>query len=127
MFNNICFDVETGGFNCEVNPITEFACIVYNPITFEKLFEFESIIKPYNGLVLDDGATKVTGLNYDKCMDEGIDAKELFEVMQYIFEHYCVHQLNLYLHICNNHLIYVLFYLAILILILLMYQLKVYQ
>lgn len=90
MFNNICFDVETGGFNADVNPITEFACIVYNPITFEKLFEFETIVKPYHGLILDDGATKVTGLSYERCMDEGADAKELVDVMKYILETFTV-------------------------------------
>lgn len=91
MFYNMCFDVETGGFNADVNPITEFACVVYNPITLEDKFEFECLIKPYHNLVIDAGATKVTGLTHEKLMDEGIEFEEFIEIFKEICNEFKVH------------------------------------
>lgn len=83
-YNFICFDIETGGFKPEQNPITEIAMIVYDVATFEEKFRFETFVKPYNDLILDPKALQVTGINREM-LEDGIDKKELVDILCEIY------------------------------------------
>ena len=58
------------------NPITEFAMIVYNCETFEEKFRFETFVKPYDNLLLEEAALKHTGINREMLKD-GIEIDSL--------------------------------------------------
>jgi len=85
MFDYICLDLETGGFTEKENPITEIAFIVYDGKTFEEKFRFETLVKPYDDLILTEGALKATGITREMLKD-GIDANELVEILKDVFK-----------------------------------------
>lgn len=81
MKNNlgIC-DVETGGTECEKNPITQLTIEVVDPIEFQTIHHFETFVKPYNNLVIEQEALKrsrVTMQQINTGMDSKILIKEL--------------------------------------------------
>jgi len=85
MFDYICFDIETGGLDENKNPITEFAMIVYNCETFEEKFRFETFVKPYDNLLLEEAALKHTGINREMLKD-GIEIEELVNLLVEVFK-----------------------------------------
>jgi DNA polymerase-3 subunit alpha (Gram-positive type) len=85
MFDYVCFDLETGGLDENKNPITEFACIVYCSESFEEKFRFESFIKPYDNLILEEGALKHTGINLEM-LETGILINELVDLLSEVFK-----------------------------------------
>lgn len=87
MFDYICFDVETGGLSEKVNPMTEFAMIVYGCENFEEKMRFESFVKPYNDLKLEPDALKHTGITLEMLKD-GCEIKELVELLIEVFKNF---------------------------------------
>lgn len=90
----IFFDFETGGLtksNYEKNsgkyPITEVAFVPVDPFTYEPLFTYENLIKPYNDdLIYSDEASATTGINKQKCVDNGVSIQEFFDDLKTIFD-----------------------------------------
>lgn len=83
--NYICFDIETGGFSCDKNPITEIALIAYNGETLQNQFEFETFVSLYDNLKLEQEALDKTGITIEM-LETGINVEELVEILIVIFE-----------------------------------------
>lgn len=87
MFDYICFDVETGGLHSDLNPITEFAMIVYDNVKFEEKFRFECFVKPYDELIYDSAALKHTGITMEM-IKQGETVDDLVSLLCDIFKQF---------------------------------------
>lgn len=72
----ILLDFETGGLDCEENPITEVALVVLDSFTFKELDRFETYVKPYNNLKIGQKALEVTGIKLSD-INKGMDIKSV--------------------------------------------------
>lgn len=54
--NYIVFDCETGGLDETKNPITQFACVVLDGVTLKEIDRWETYVKPYAGLKIEQEA-----------------------------------------------------------------------
>lgn len=70
----ICLDFETGGLKPKKNPITQVALKGFSCNDFSEICEFETYVKPYDDLELDEAALKATGITYSDIMN-GMDIK----------------------------------------------------
>lgn len=59
----IVHDCETGGLDETQNPITQYAAIVLDPFTLKEVDRWETFIKPYAGLKLEQQALDKTFVN----------------------------------------------------------------
>lgn len=89
--NLVVFDIETGGFSPDKNPLVEVCFICYDTITFEEVGRYESLIKPYYNhpltgepLEYTEGAMNTHGISIEQMNDQG---KELGVVMKEIVSH----------------------------------------
>lgn len=73
--NYIVHDCETGGLDCNENPITEYAAIILEPKTLKEVDRWETFIKPYNGLKLTQESLDRTMVNISD-INAGIDIKQ---------------------------------------------------
>ena len=87
MYNFICVDVETGGFDPTKNPVTEIALIVYDAMTLTELERFETFVQNYEGLVYDDGARKATGITDEQCAS-GMLRDDVVKILIELFKKY---------------------------------------
>ncbi len=85
MFDYICFDLETGGLHADKNPITEIALIVYGCENFEEKIKFETFIKPYDDLKLEQAALKHTGITEEMLVD-GVEINDLVDLLVDVFK-----------------------------------------
>lgn len=58
--NLIILDVETGGFDWTKNPITELGLIVVESAGFKEIDRYQTYIKPYGNLVIEESALQAT-------------------------------------------------------------------
>ena len=72
--NYIVYDLETGGFSAEKNPITEVAMIAIDGETLEETSRYTTFVQPYLNLEYDPQALKATGIDMNMIMS-GKDAK----------------------------------------------------
>ena len=79
MQNLIVLDVETGGRDCNNNPITQFAAEVVNPVNFRTLSKYTSFVKPYNNLKIEQDALKYTQVTLKQINEQGIDLSLLLK------------------------------------------------
>jgi len=56
----IVFDVETGGLDETKNPITQYAAVILDGCTLKEKDMFETFVKPYNSLIVEQSALKAT-------------------------------------------------------------------
>lgn len=75
--NIICLDTETGGLFCRKNPITQVALQSFQLDTLTEISRFDSYIKPYNGMELEQKALDVTGITLMKLQASGKEIKEV--------------------------------------------------
>lgn len=54
--NYIVHDCETGGLDENLNPITQYAAIVLDYKTLKEVDRWETFVKPYNNLVIEQEA-----------------------------------------------------------------------
>lgn len=77
LYNNywIVCDLESGGFSCEKNPVTEIACVILD-YQLNVVKEYETLVKPYGDLVIERQALEVTGLSLDE-INKGKESKQV--------------------------------------------------
>lgn len=87
--NYIVFDCETGGLDENKNPITQFACIILDGSTLKEIDRWETFVKPYNDLTIEQKALEMTmvsmsdinkGLSLKKFVTTATDFWELHRV-----------------------------------------------
>lgn len=78
MNNLIVLDVETGGYDENLNPITQVALQVVEPIKFKTIHYFDTFVKPYNNLTIDTDALKSTMVTM-KDINSGVDVNLLLK------------------------------------------------
>lgn len=72
----VFLDVETGGFDCRKNAVTQIAVVAIKGDTLEKIDIFQSYIKPYmDQSAYEKGALDYTGITYED-LENGITVKE---------------------------------------------------
>lgn len=68
----IVFDVETGGLDETKNPMTQYAAVILDGCTLKEIDRFETFLKPYGGLMIEQKAldgTMVTMADVNRGMD----------------------------------------------------------
>ena len=85
--NYIVLDCETGGLDETKTPMTQLAFKAIDGETFEEILKFETFIKPYGGLIIDQKVleTKST-VKMSDIVKYGIDSKELVSKIIYTFK-----------------------------------------
>lgn len=63
--NYIVFDFETGGLDCEKNPITQVGLIVLNGRTLQEIERYQTYVQNYSNLEYDKKALDYTGITMD--------------------------------------------------------------
>jgi len=84
----IVFDVESGGLDPKLHPITQFACKVMEADdngNLQEVFEWETIVKPYDGKVITDDGINFSRLTRAQIMKEGISKKEFVKSLKELF------------------------------------------
>lgn len=87
--NYIVFDCETGGLDPIANPILEIALVALNS-DLKEIGRFETLIRPYDDLIITPEALKANGLKMRE-VEKGITKKEAVEV---ITEFFLKHRVN---------------------------------
>lgn len=72
--NFIIYDCETGGLDCNKNPITQFACLILDSITLKEIARWETFVKPYNDLIIEEEALRRTLVDM-KDINNGLQLK----------------------------------------------------
>jgi DNA polymerase III epsilon subunit-like protein len=80
----IC-DVETGGTDPNLHPITQITMQVLDPNTFQALHTFESFVKPYNNLTITKEALEHSRVSM-KEINAGIDSAALMKAIINVFK-----------------------------------------
>jgi len=76
----VCIDFETGGLDCTKNPITEFAGIAIDGVSFQETLRYDDLVKPYdNALTYDPKAAQITGINREMCEKDGVPLRQLVD------------------------------------------------
>ena len=88
--NYLVHDCETGGLNPEKNPITQYACLVLDAVTLKEIDRYETFIKPYNDLKIEQRALDGTMVTMSD-INSGITVKEFVKT---IVEFYKQHQVK---------------------------------
>ena len=68
------YDCETGGLDFRKNPITQYACIILDPRTLKEVDRWETFVKPYNNLVIEEEALRHTMVSMSD-VNSGISLK----------------------------------------------------
>lgn len=74
--NAVFFDCETGGLDCNLNPITQIAMICVNFDTLEIIHKFDTFIKPYNNLALNPESIEKTMVTLND-LQQAPDSKQV--------------------------------------------------
>lgn len=73
--NYIVFDCETGGLDEEKNPITQYAAVVLDGKTLKEIDRWETFVKPYNNLIIEQEALDRTMVTMSE-INAGLSVKE---------------------------------------------------
>lgn len=73
--NYIVFDCETGGLDETKNPITQYAAIILDGKNLKEIDRWETFVKPYNGLTIEQAALDKTMVSMSD-INSGISVKE---------------------------------------------------
>lgn len=97
----IIMDFETGGLNCQINPITEFAAISIDGDTLKQIDEIDILFKVYDeNLVYEQEALVSTNISMDMLESKGLDFKTAINKMCEFFKNS-----NIHTHISNRPVI----------------------
>ena len=89
MHNYIVFDVETGGLDYKVNPITQIAMVVLDGTTLQELEAYSTYIKPYDSThVYEPKALTYTGITMDMLNNKGEHHDTIFQHLVTLFKKY---------------------------------------
>ena len=85
-FYCVC-DCETGGLDRFQNPITQAACIILEPKNLEEVDRWETFIRPYNDLVIEQEALEHTMVSMSD-IRKGITLKEFVKTAKVFWGKY---------------------------------------
>lgn len=78
--NYIVYDTETGGLKPEKAPITQYAAVILDGVTFKEIDRYETYLKPYAGLEIDPVALAKTQVTMSD-INNGIKVKEFVKTV----------------------------------------------
>lgn len=85
--NYLVHDCETGGLDCEKNPITQYACIILDGKTLKELDRYETFVKPYADLKIEKIALEKTMVSMSD-INNGISVKEFIATTHDLWKQY---------------------------------------
>lgn len=85
--NFIVHDCETGGLKPEENPITQYACIILEGTTLKELDRYETFVKPYADLKIEQAALDKTMVTMSN-IKNGIPVKEFINTTHELWKQY---------------------------------------
>lgn len=85
--NYIVHDCETGGLDCEKNPITQYACIILDGKTLKELDRYETFVKPYADLTIEKQALEKTMVSMSD-IKNGVSVKEFIATTHDLWKQY---------------------------------------
>lgn len=85
----ICYDLETSGLNYLKNQITQVGLIVTDSFFMEKM-RYETFIKPYNDMIIEDVALKYCGFSLDEIISKGVEMKQVYLNLKILFQKFKV-------------------------------------
>lgn len=85
--NFIVHDCETGGLKPEENPITQYACIILEGTTLKELDRYETFVKPYADLKIEQAALDKTMVTMSD-IKNGIPVKEFISTTHELWKQY---------------------------------------
>lgn len=85
----LVYDLETGGLDSKINPITEIAMVVVSLDTLEIVDEFSSLISPYSAReTYEAEAAEVSHISYDLLEEQGEKSTIVAEkIVEFIKKH----------------------------------------
>lgn len=83
--NYIVHDCETGGLDSQKNPITQYACVILDYKTLKEVDRYETFIKPYNDLSIDQEALDHTMVSMTD-IKNGVDCKKFVSTLATFYE-----------------------------------------
>lgn len=81
----VVFDCETGGLDETQNPITQFACVVLDGTTLKEKDRWETYVKPYSGLTIEQQAIDHTMVTWSD-VRSGVTLETFVSTMIKFFE-----------------------------------------
>lgn len=85
--NFIVHDCETGGLDENKNPITQYACIILEGTTLKELDRYETFVKPYAELKIEQAALDKTMVTMSD-IKNGIPVKEFVNTTYELWKQY---------------------------------------
>jgi len=82
------YDCETGGLFEKENPITQFACVILDYATLKEIDRFETYVKPYNDLKIEQAALDHTMVTMSDIKKKGIDVEDFVEALDKFLKNY---------------------------------------
>lgn len=83
--NLIICDVETGGMDEKLHPITQITMEVVDPHAFQTLHYFETFVKPYNNLAVEPEALQASRVTMQQ-VNDGCETNALMKGMLAVFK-----------------------------------------
>lgn len=83
--NYIVFDCETGGLDESKNPITQYAAVVLDGSTLKEIDRWETFVKPYDDLVIEQDALDRTMVSMSD-INKGVSVKEFISTATEFWE-----------------------------------------
>lgn len=83
--NYIVFDCETGGLYEDKNPITQYAAVVLDGSTLKEIDRWETFVKPYDDLVIEQDALDRTMVSMSD-INKGVSVKEFISTATEFWE-----------------------------------------
>jgi len=80
-------DVETGGLDCNKNPITQYACVILDPFTLKEVDRYETFVKPYDDLTIEKQAIEHTMVTMSD-VNNGVSCKKLYSTLKTLWSKY---------------------------------------
>lgn len=85
--NFVVQDCETGGLYPDKNPITQYACIILEGTTLKELDRYETFVKPYADLEIEQAALDKTMVTMSD-IKNGISVKEFTNTTHELWKQY---------------------------------------
>lgn len=79
------FDFETGGFSAQKNPALQLAMLTIDGTTLKEKNRWETMIKPYRGLIIEQKALDVNGLKMSE-INKGMEKREVAKAIVEYFK-----------------------------------------
>jgi DNA polymerase III alpha subunit (gram-positive type) len=83
--NYLVHDCETGGLDPQKNPITQYACVILDAKTLKEIDRFETFVKPYNDLQIDQKSLDHTMVTMTD-IKSGVDCKKFVSTLCNFYE-----------------------------------------